>query len=34
MASHAGILAWRIPPSCLEGYSPQGCKESDRAEVI
>ena len=30
MATHASILAWRIPwMRSLAGYSPQGHKESD-----
>ena len=37
MATHSGILAWRIPwteePGRLQGYGPQGRKESDMTEV-
>ena len=33
MATHSSIPARKIPLS-LVGYSPQGCKESDMAEVI
>ena len=33
MATHSSILAWRIPwTKELGGYSPWGCKESDRTE--
>ena len=31
MATHSGILAWRIPWA-EEGYSPWGHKESDMTE--
>ena len=34
MATHSGILAWRIPwTEKPGGYSPQGCKESDTTEA-
>ena len=35
MAAYCSIPAWRTPGwrRSLEGYSPQGCKESDMAEV-
>ena len=34
MATHASILAWRIPwLRSLAGYSPQGHKESDTTEA-
>ena len=34
MATHSSILAWRIPwMVTLEGYSPQGHKESDMTEA-
>ena len=37
MATHSGILAWRIPwteePGRLQVYGPQGRKESDMTEV-
>ena len=29
MATHSSILAWRIPGTGLEGYSPWGGKEVD-----
>ena len=34
MATHSGILAWRIPwtDRSLEGCSPWGCKGLDRTE--
>ena len=35
IATHPNILAWRIPwTEDLVGYSPQGCKESDRADQL
>ena len=35
MATHSSILAWRIPwTEHLEGYSAQGCKESDMTERL
>ena len=33
MATHSGILAWRIPRS-LAGYSPWGPKELDTTEQL
>ena len=37
MATHSGVLAWRIPwteePGRLQGYGPEGRKESDTTEV-
>ena len=34
MATHSSILAWEIPwVRLLEGYSPQGRKESDTTEA-
>ena len=34
MATHNGILAWRIPwTEDLAGYSPWGCKELDMTEL-
>ena len=34
MATHSSILAWEIPwARLLEGYSPQGRKESDTTEA-
>ena len=34
MATHSGLLAWRIPwtEESLAGYSPWGHKESDTTE--
>ena len=32
MATHSSLLAWRIPWRSLVGYSPWGCRESDRTE--
>ena len=36
MATHSSILAWKIPwteePGGLQGYSPQGHKQSDTTE--
>ena len=35
MATHSSILAWTIPRRrSLVGYSPWGCKESDRTERL
>ena len=35
MATHSSILPWRIPWTKEPGgYSPWGCKESDRAEQL
>ena len=35
MATHSGILAWGIPwMRSLEGYSPQGRKESDTTKQL
>ena len=34
IATHSSILAWRIPPTVLESYSPRGCKESDTTERL
>ena len=36
MATHFGILAWRIPWTEEPGrlYSPWGCKESDMTEQL
>ena len=35
MATHSGILAWRIPQTgSLVGYSPWGGKESDMTEQL
>jgi len=35
MATHSDILTWGIPcTEELEGYSPQGPKESDLTEAI
>ena len=35
MATHFGILAWRIPwTEELRGYSPWGCKELDMTERL
>ena len=34
MATHSSILAWKIRQRSLEGYGPQGCKESGPAEHI
>ena len=36
MATHSGILAWRLPMDrgALAGYSPWGCKKSDRTEQL
>ena len=35
MATHSGILAWRIPwREKPAGYSPQGCKETDMTERL
>ena len=35
MAMYSSILAWRIPwTGNLVGYSPWGCKESDRTERL
>ena len=35
MATHASILAWRIPwTRSLTGYSPWGCKELDMTEQL
>ena len=36
MANHSSILAWRIPWASfvLAGYSPWGCKESDRTDQL
>ena len=37
MATHSSVLAWRIPwteePGKLQGYGPEGRKESDMTEV-
>ena len=33
MATHSSILAWNPMERSLGGYSPQGYKESDTAEV-
>ena len=35
MATHSSILDWRLPwtEKSVTGYSPQGCKESDTAQV-
>ena len=32
MATHSSIRAWKIPQAQM-GYSPWGCKESDKAGV-
>ena len=32
MPTHSSILAWRIPWTILESYSPWGCKELDMTE--
>ena len=33
--THSSIPAWRIPwTRSLEGYSPQGCKDSDRTKGL
>ena len=33
MATHSSVLAWRVPRTEeAVGYSPWGCKESDRTE--
>ena len=36
MATHSGILAWRIHPMdrSLAGHSPWGCKESDTTKRL
>ena len=35
MATHSGILAWRIPwTGEPAGYSPWGCKELDMTEQL
>ena len=38
MATHSSILAWKIPwveePGGLQGYSPQGHRESDTTELL
>ena len=34
MATHSSILAWRIPPWSLEGYSPWSCQESDMTKKL
>ena len=36
MAAHSSVLAWRIPMDkrSLVGYSPRGCKESDKTERL
>jgi len=34
MATHSSILAWEIPQRSLAGYSPWGCKESDRTKKL
>ena len=36
MATHSGVLAWRIPwtERNLVGYSPRGCKKSDMTEHL
>ena len=35
MDTHSSILAWRIPgQKSLVGYSPWGCKESDKTDQL
>ena len=34
LATHSGILAWRIPCEETAGYSPWGRKESDTTELL
>ena len=34
MATHSRILAREIPQRSLAGYSPWGCKESDRTKKL
>ena len=34
MATHSGILAWRIPQRILAGYSPWGSRELDTTEWL
>ena len=35
MATHSSILAWKIPMDrSLAGYSPWGCKVTDRTEQL